>query len=57
LIEVNTVGFEKVKKSTQEELDRITAENMRIDEEIETFIETTKKDSENFVKALEGKEV
>ena len=57
MIEVNTVGFEKVKKSTQEELDRITAENMRIDEEIETFIETTKKDSENFVKALEGKEV
>jgi len=56
LSEVFTAGFEKFKKQTQEKLDRITAEIMRTDDEIDEFIEKTQMDSENFVKSLEGKE-
>ena len=55
--EVFTAGFEKFKKQTQEKLDRKTAEIMRTDDEIEKFIEKTKKDFEYFVKTLERKEV
>jgi len=52
-----TAGFEKIKKLTQDKLDRKTADIMMTDEEIEKFIDKTKKDFENFVKTLESKEV
>jgi len=57
LYDALTAGFEPIKKKTQEELDRVTAKIMKTDDEIETFIEKTKKDFENFGKDLEGKEV
>jgi len=56
LIEVTTASFEKMKKLSQEELDRKTAELMRTDAEIDTFVEKTKNDCENLVKTLEGNE-
>jgi len=56
LIKVHTAGFEKIQKLTQEKLDRKMAEIRRTDDVIDTFVEKTKKDFENLVKALEGKE-
>ena len=53
---VFTAGFQKFKKQTQEKLDRIAAEIIKTDDEIDAFIEKTQKDSENFIMVLEGKE-
>jgi len=56
LIKAHTASFDKIKKLTQENLDRKMAEILRTDDRMDSFVEKTKKDFENFVKALEGKE-
>jgi len=57
LSEAFTAKFDKIEKLARDKLDGITVEIKRTDDAIHTFIEKTKKDFENFVKVLEGKEV
>jgi len=55
--DIFTEGFEKIKKQTQDKLDKVTTEIMRTEVETEKFIEKTKNDFGNHLKVLEGKVV